>query len=325
MRTKKIFALLTALCLSLSTSLFTQKVNATVKNAGEINGNTYVMTRSTETESAHKAFTMQQFINAAPNWFEGEHVSRINSLKIHMFKKPHKMIYTENVNLFASQTFPGQNPSSGTFVGEHTYSAGTATVNGHKYDLSYNGWIVDKNDEQMPATLMYNASGHNIRLYNVVSNYADPDFEKDPSNANYYAQGFYTEKYLSIPSNTKHMSTIAIPTHHQAYDILGTRYVPVLAHADAGENGIIPFLIKESDYKTLTKRNHMTMRNLDTGTTMTQNGNHLTSHTAKWALNQDYKGALDTIKHPKSTRNILRQSLNNVLWSVNHYGSAYFI
>lgn len=184
---------------------------------------------------------------------------------------------------------------------------------------------MSKEDEAMPTTLMYNASGHSIRLYNVVSQYCDPDFEKDPSNSHYYTQGFYTEKYLTILSNTKHMSTIAIPTHHQAYDILGTRYVPVLAHADAGENGICPFLIKESDYNTLTKRNHMVMRNFDTGTTMIQNSNHLTNHVAKWALRQDYEGALNTIKEKADTRSILRQDLAAVLQSVNRYGSAYFV
>ena len=322
---KKIVLFSTALGLSLNAGLFTQKVNATVKTAGEINGNPYVMTRSTATEPARKSFTTQQFINAAPNWFDGKRAGHVNSLKVHMFKKPHKIVYTGNVNLFASQTFPGQNPSAGTFVGDHTYASGTATINGHKYDLSAAGWIMSREDEKLPAFLMYNASGHSIRLYKVVSNYADPDFEKDPSNDNYYTQGFYPEKYLTIPSGTKHMSTIAIPTHHQAYDILGTRYVPVLAHADAGEGGIVPFLIKESDYKTLTKRNHMTMRNLDTGTTMTQNGNHLTSHTAKWALKQDYETALYSIKHPTNARNNLRQNLDGVLWSIDHYGSAYFL
>ena len=322
---KKIVLFGTALGLSLNAGLFTQRVNATVKTAGEINGNPYVMTRSTETRPAYKAFTMQQFINAAPNWFSGEKASRVNSLSIHMFKKPHKITYTTSVNLFASQTFPGANPSSGTYVGATTYKTGTATINGHKYDINAQGWVMNKEDEQKPATLMYNASGHGIRLYKVASNYCDPDFEKDPSNSNYYAQGFYPEKYLTIPSGTKHMSTIAIPTHHQAYDILGTRYVPVLAHADQGEHGIVPFLIKESDYKTLTKHNHMIMRNFDTGTTMTQNGNHLICHTAKWSEKQNYEDALDTIKHPKSTRSILRQHLNDVLWSIDHYGSAYFL
>lgn len=325
MRRKKILALLTALGLSLNAGLFTQKVNATVKTAGEINGNPYVMTRSTETRPSYKAFTMQQFINAAPDWFSGARASRVSSLKIHFFKKPHKITYTTSVNLFASQTFPGANPSGGTYVGATTYKTGTATVNGHKYDLNAQGWVINKEDEQKPTTLMYNASGHGIRLYDVASNYCDPDFEKDPSNSNYYAQGFYPKKYLTIPSSTKHMSTIAIPTHHQAYDILGTRYVPVLAHADQGEHGIVPFLIKESDYKTLTKRNHMVMRNLYTGTTMTQNGNHLTCHTAKWDEKQDYEDALATIKEKGETRSILRQYLNGVLWSVNHYGSAYFL
>lgn len=325
MRKKKILALLTASLIVASTSFFTQKVNATVKTAGEINGNPYVMTRSTETRPSYKAFTMQQFINAAPNWFSGEKASRVNSLSIRMFKKPHKITYTTSVNLFASQTFPGANPSSGTYVGTTTYKTGTATINGHKYDLNAQGWVINKEDEQKPATLMYNASGHGIRLYDIRSNYCDPDFEKDPSNSNYYAQGFYPEKYLTIPSGTKHMSTIAIPTHHQAYDILGTRYVPVLAHADQGEHGIVPFLIKESDYKALTKRNHMVMRNLYTGTTMTQNGNHLTCHTAKWSEKQNYQDALDTIKEKGETRSILRQHLNDVLWSIDHYSSAYFL
>ena len=67
------------------------------------------------------------------------------------------------------------------------------------------------------------------------------------------------------------------------------------------------------------------MRNFDTGTTMIQNSNHLTNHVAKWALRQDYEGALNTIKEKADTRSILRQDLAAVLQSVNRYGSAYFV
>lgn len=115
--------------LGLSTGLFaSQKVDATVKTAGEIDGNPYVMTRSTATEPAYKAFTMEQFMNAAPNWFSGAKATTVKSFKVHFFKKPHKIHYTANVNLFASQTYPGQNPHSGTYVGTTTYKTGTATL-----------------------------------------------------------------------------------------------------------------------------------------------------------------------------------------------------
>lgn len=322
---KKIVLFSAALGLSVSTSLFTQKVNATVKTAGEINGNPYV--RLAPSLDLKKAFTTEQFIQAAPNWFEGERAetNHIGTLKIHLYKKPHKALHSNNVNLFTSQTFASEGTQYGADAGNHTYDVGTATINGHTYKLDDNGWIRRKSNEQMPATLLYNATGHNIQLYDVESGYADHAYDNHPDNANYYTQGFYPKKYLAVPSNTKHYSTFIVPTHHQAYDILGTRYVPVITHADEGEEGIVPFLIKESDYKSLTKRKHMFIRNNADGTTITQNGNHITSVTDKATLKDEYKNAMDTIKHPKRTYSILRRNLKGTLWSIDHYGSAYFM
>lgn len=329
-------ALLSAGFSLLGIGLTSHKVNADVIPAGEIDGQPYNHVYDDDGfPSKTKAITSATFFKIAPDWFSGPRASHEQShnFKIHWFKKPRRGLLSQNVDFFASQSLTGRGYDNlvGVKVATPTYYVGKVTINGQTTCLlDGTGFITSDEDRKMPSTLLYNATGHSIPLYMVNKRYILPKEHNIPLDdvdvrLKDTILGYYPSKATKLRSNTKHLSTIVVPTHHQAYDILGTRYVPVLAHdaGDSKEEGIYQYLMKESDFKTLTKRKHMVIRDYHYDI-LSQNGNKLKTSVDKSfrkddrdVMRQKYRDAIDTLKHKKSMHSYLKNDMENRIASLN--------
>lgn len=188
---------------------------------------------------------LDEYLNKTASWNSATNPYRLNgrnNIKFHWYKKAHVRGAWDNTDTNCSQAF--NVPADSTTSGGKVTVMGTVNVNGVHY------YITGDDEEQ---EMIYRGA----RNLHTAEYFEQPELGYVTKTIHSYSTGetnssVYGDGYVGItledddPVKINKGHTILIPSHHQAVELFGTKYVPVL-DTNYGVTG--GTLMKESDFQ----------------------------------------------------------------------------
>lgn len=197
------------------------------------------------TDQGDEMMPLDEYLNKTSSWNSVPNPYKLNGnniIKFHWYKKAHVRNAWDNTDTNVSQAFGA--PADRTTSGGKKTVMGTVTVNGVKY------YITGDEEEQ---EMIYRGA----RDLHTAEYFEQPKLGYVTKTIHSYGIGennssVYGNGYEGIiltdedPVKFHKGHTILIPSHHQAVELFGTKYVPVL-DTNYGVTG--GALMKESDFQ----------------------------------------------------------------------------
>lgn len=197
------------------------------------------------TDEGEEMMPLDEYLQKAASWNSTPNPYKLNgrnNIKFHWYKKAHVRGAWDNTDTNCSQAF--NVPADSTTSGGKVTVMGTVNVNGVHY------YITGDDEEQ---EMIYRGA----RNLHPSEYFEQPKLGYVTKTVHSYSVGeinssAYGDGYTGIglgdddPVKINKGHTILIPSHHQAVELFGTKYVPVL-DTNYGVTG--GTLIKESDFQ----------------------------------------------------------------------------
>lgn len=195
--------------------------------------------RDTEMMPIDEYLTKIASWNTTPNPYK---LNGHNNIKFYWYKKAHVRGAWDNIDTQWSQAINSTLNTSG--IGGKTIVMGTVNVNGVHY------YITGDSDEQemiYRGTRNLEPSAYfeqpKIGYVTKTIHTYQPNHENSSIDNDGYSGMVLSKGIVNIKAN----HTIMIPSHHNAVELFGTKYVPVIFNDDTGTTGST--LIKYSDFQ----------------------------------------------------------------------------
>lgn len=178
--------------------------------------------------------------NTTPNPYK---LNGRNNIKFHWYKKAHVRGAWDNTDMHDSQAINGLEDGSSKTGGKRTVM-GEVTVNGVHYyiagDPNENEMIYRGTRELEPKEYF-----EQPKLGYMTKSV--PLYFMSQLNTKYDGTGYEGMILQKSPNKASKDTTILIPSHHQAVELFGTKYVPIVFTTEYGSTG--GGLMKESDFQ----------------------------------------------------------------------------
>ena len=178
--------------------------------------------------------------NTTPNPYK---LNGHNNIKFHWYKKAHVRGAWDNTDMHDSQAINGLEDGSSKTGGKRPVM-GEATVNGVHYYI-----VGDPNENEMiyRGTRELEPSAYFEQPKLGYMTKSVPLYFMSVLNTKYDGTGYDGMILQKNPNKALKHTTILIPSHHNAVELFGTKYVPIIFTTTYGSTG--GGLMKESDFQ----------------------------------------------------------------------------
>lgn len=178
--------------------------------------------------------------NTTPNPYK---LNGHNNIKFHWYKKAHVRGAWDNTDMHDSQAINGLEDGSSKTGGKRPVM-GEATVNGVHYYI-----VGDPNENEMAywGTRELEPKEYFEQPKLGYMTKSVPLYFMSVLNTKYDGTGYDGMILQKSPNKALKHTTILIPSHHNAVELFGTKYVPIIFTTTYGSTG--GGLMKESDFQ----------------------------------------------------------------------------
>lgn len=178
--------------------------------------------------------------NTTPNPYK---LNGHNNIKFHWYKKAHVRGAWDNTDMHDSQAINALEDGSSKTGGKRPVM-GEATVNGVHYYI-----VGDPNENEMAywGTRELEPSAYFEQPKLGYMTKSVPLYFMSVLNTKYDGTGYEGMILQKSPNKASKDTTILIPSHHNAVELFGTKYIPIIFTTTYGSTG--GDLMKESDFQ----------------------------------------------------------------------------
>lgn len=202
--------------------------------------------RETVDDEGRKIMPIDSYLDKIASWNTTPNPYKLNghnNIKFHWYKKAHVRGAWDNTDMHDSQAINALDDGSSETGGKRPVM-GEATVNGVHYYI-----VGDPNENEMAywGTRELEPSAYFEQPKLGYMTKSVPLYFMSKLNTKYDGTGYEGMILQKNPNKASKHTTILIPSHHNAVELFGTKYVPIIFTTTYGSTG--GGLMKESDFQ----------------------------------------------------------------------------